>query len=581
MFAACVLLNGKSVIGVSQAHVSAVDLDRETQAFLQSFAQEYATSVLRSRRASSKEPLSKTYRVLRELVRSSAGVGTVSEAQDNLVAIRKQWGLLSIQERIFASATMHDALMQDLFTGVRNGKWIDEAVLYTKTILKTTDGQWALRLWQNDTAGRRIFVAGREYNGDSLRYAGDLTTGSYRDRGKLYQLLGFALIARRDTVAAANAWRHAWDEEGRGDALPEQYETSRRLLDLTRGHGDFVLAAKYAGDAFLLAPRDDGRISADLRTLTTQLDTLYRETHSDTSPIGLQGYLDSLYGNDFPRHGGIPAVDYTGPRNGRTVLLSTMTWVDCGGCRIRDDVLDAMLDRYASRDVFVLVHHYEVPFVTPGASSVEGAWTVEHGLIPTAYDRRTRDDPCGIVHINGTCPPIGNAGTLRLYDLLVRQVDMLLAQRALGTMTVSVRWREGSIVVDARVDTVVSWPHHLKVQIGLVEDSVHFQGGNHLRIWRMIPRKFAGDSANYFGFDLAIHRTIVTTFDLAQVERAIRDKNDWIDSADGRPPRSPDETALRTDSYRVDRSHLYVMAFIQDALTGEVLHTVVEKVPAP
>jgi len=475
---------------------------------------------------------------------------------------------------------------------IAHGQWIDATIAYTTQLLATANEAWALSLRQYDSTGRWLMVTGRTLRGDSLRYASELTRAYHRDRGDLYWLLGAARLARHDTAGARDAWQRQWEEYARGDNRHGQYDVARRLLALALAQHDSTAAVRYAGDAFLAFDRGDGRIPPELVAVTAQLHALFKATRHDASPAGVTRFLDSLYRTDDIPYDGTPVTPYTGSYGGRTVLLSTETWVDCGGCRTRDDALDAMHARYQD-NVFVLVHHYEVPFVTPGASGMgptaDGAWTVDHGILSVPYDRMARNAACGMIHVNGTCPTFytadamafGAAPAPRLYDMVVPTVDSLLTLPALGAIRASVQYANGQIAVTAHLDSVAARSHPLKMHIVLVEDSLHFQGENHLRIWRMIPRRFAGDSATRFGFQVPSTRrgTFTTTFNLATIERELAQKNAWIDRKDGREPRSPLEQALRTAATHLDPAHLSVLVFVHDDVTGEVLHTV--RIPLP
>jgi len=146
------------------------------------------------------------------------------------------------------------------------------------------------------------------------------------------------------------------------------------------------------------------------------------------------------------------------------------------------------------------------------------------------------------------------------------------------------REASGPITVRVHVDSIMARTHpvsdHVKIQILLVEDSLHFDASNHVRIWRMVPRAIAGDSAMHFGFPITtsehgmIATTIATTFDLAQVNHALKEKNRRALAhvhLDGGQQIS--EHFLAPDVMTIDPAHLGVIAMIVDGSTGEVLET--------
>jgi hypothetical protein len=514
---------------------------------------------------------------------------SATDARARIETIARLWPRLRPDEQAAEAESVNDAILHDLLVGVGERSWIDDAIMYVTQLQQGANETWALALRAHDTTGRFLFAAGRAYNGDSLRYHAELTGEWWRGRGEGEGLLAAAALVDGDTTAALAAWERQWDAYGRGEARSAQAKVALRQLAVARTRSDFRQAARYAGDAFLTMDHHDGKVSPAVAVVAAQFDTLYRIAYQDSTSDGKTRFLDALYRDDIERTEPIPVARYTGPLLGRTVLLSTMTWVDCGGCRVRDQALDALLKRYASGNVFVLVHHYEVPFVTPGAFDDGAGWTVEHGLTPPPYDPIVRDGPCALMHVNGGCPPLDPAAALalgappapRLYDLMVPKIDSLLQRPALGKMHASARMDHGRIMVAVQIDTMAVWLHPLKLQIVLVEDSLHFEGGNGLRIWRMVPRQFAGDSASGFGFVIpTVHRgTFTAAFDLARIQHELRQKNEWIDRHDDRPiSRDPNEIAVRDAAYVIHPARLSVLAFVHDAVTGEVLHTIVQPV---
>lgn len=591
--------------GTGQARPAvAPALNARTRAFVMQFAQAYPDNVVRdhlrreaqnghgpasSQSAPAPTPVLDSLRHLLTRAWMLAHEHTLADAAMRLGAIADAWPRLSRDEQASVTVSVDNAILHDLSFGVAHGMWTEDAIAYVTRLLHDADESWALSLRWHDTAGRLLFAAGYAYAGDSLRYRSELITEWWRDRGDREGVLAAASMVRGDTATAVAAWTRQWDAYGQGDARGAQPEVASHLL-VAQAHGDAVAVARYAADAFLTMDHHDGKVSPALAMATARFDSAYRAVYKDSTTAGRTHFLDAVFHDDLERTEPIPVTPYQGPVGGRTVLLSTMTWVDCGGCRSRDQALDALLQRYPQQDVFVLVHHYEVPFVTPGAFDDGAGWTVEHGLTPPPYDPMTRDGPCALMHVNGTCPPIdilapsilGAPPAPRLYDLMVPRIDSLVRLPALGAMHATVQATPGHVAATVRLDSVVAWPRPLKLQIVLVEDSLHFQGGNYLRIWRMVPRQFAGDSTRGFGFVVPPeHRgTFAAMFDLAHITRELQRKNEWIDRHDARPPlQNPDEIAVRAAAYVLHPTHLSVLVFVHDATTGEVLHTIMQRVP--
>jgi len=197
------------------------------------------------------------------------------------------------------------------------------------------------------------------------------------------------------------------------------------------------------------------------------------------------------------------------------------------------------------------------------------------------------------VRIDGQCEtdaPFDDPSPRGYYDYIESIVDTLLARSPQATWTVSARREtpEG-ITVRVHVDSIMACAHpasnHVKIQILLVEDSLRFDASNHVRIWRMVPRAIAGDSATGFGFPIATSghgmsaTTIATTFDLAQVNQALKEKNRRVLAQvplNGGEQIS--EHFLAPDVMTVDSTRLGVIAMIVDDTTGDVIETRYQRV---
>jgi hypothetical protein len=70
---------------------------------------------------------------------------------------------------------------------------------------------------------------------------------------------------------------------------------------------------------------------------------------------------------------------------------------------------------------------------------------------------------------------------------------------------------------------------------------------------------------------------MVDTFDLARISGALRTKNTPLHLEDERDRGLP-LTPLDPKSYTFDRRQLWIVAYVQDQITGEVLQTIRERV---
>jgi len=454
---------------------------------------------------------------------------------------------------------------------------------YAQRILAANDEAWASRVYGRDSMTRVYRNVGAQF-GDSLRYRGEVLLDYYRERGTLHTLRGQCALIRGDTTRAMAYF---------ADAMADWYATTERgspqftlgvqLSTLHEARGDLPGALRYAGDAYIAAPRSSAGSPPKTLALEQRFARLYQRVFGDSSEQNRLHYLDSLSVHDFAAHGGAHGSPNTAHGNGHTVLLTTETWVDCGGCRIRDDAFDALLDRFNQRDVVIFVNHYMPPFVTPGAREVHGMYDVV-----SAYGRRPR---CLLI-IDGECSQIPDSimpalnAPLPVYDVLNRAVMERLTQPRRARIRVDVASRNGVVSAHVQVDSVMDSVHPLKVQILLVEDSIHYNAYNHVRVWRMVPRAIAGDSATGFGFSIRTTdaQTFDATFDLARVSEAVRTTNAAIralgETKYSNPPVTPEELVHWNDVAQLDAKHLGVIVLVNDPGIGNVLETVYTAVPS-
>jgi len=514
------------------------------------------------------------------------------DGRAHLERLTRWWTALNEHDQALAAHWVHEQVIAALDDMAQRGHAVLLGEAYARQLLGATGHAWAVRVYGRDGYGRRLRSAGARVNGDSLRYLRSILIGEgwYHDRAALYHLLATCALARHDTVAAMTELQHAFDTWNDAETATrygyELFALAAQLTTLTERHGDLPDALHYAGLAYLMENRElmhESGVAQD--TTERRFAELYARVRG-TEQGGAVRYLDSLYTHAFVRYrgagldGGTKAIR----GNGHTAVLAIIGTPACAGCSLDPFILQAILDRFGQREIVVYSDIYDIPFLVPGTSDTVGFGVVVSNIFAEKQMK------CGI-RIDGLCKtdrshPVEDHSPRGYYDYIESIMDTLLKRPRQARWAMSAtREIPGHVTVRVRVDSVAARAHpvsdHLKVQILLVEDSLRFDAANHVRIWRMVPRAIAGDSAAGFGFPIAAsgRGTIATTFDLVQVNHALKEKNH---RALMRHPlysgQEISEHFRAPDVMTVDPAHLGVIAMIVDDTTGEVIETRYQRV---
>jgi hypothetical protein len=309
--------------------------------------------------------------------------------------------------------------------------------------------------------------------------------------------------------------------------------------------------------------------------------------------------------------------------HGRLVVGEYTTGIFCGFCQVHDVAFDALLERYPATAFIPLAYHYypNFPLGDPADSTTElkNQWYGfgnERGLIEatsasTASEWIDGQKPVGKrkqgegkVATQGGSQGMG-AGK---YIHLASVIDAELQRPPEAFFAVQTRVSGGDVQVHVTVDSIIGRHPATYLRLVLVEDTVSLLhplywynqlgkkvGYDHKALRRehhMVVRAVAHEHGLPWGLHLSGPGTVTYTFDVAAIQRrALSYHTNGVSAMRVYDPAyfSDPENVTMTEQilrmfpdaqdWRMDPRRLHVVAFVQDAHTGEVLQAVMVSVP--
>ena len=153
-------------------------------------------------------------------------------------------------------------------------------------------------------------------------------------------------------------------------ANPTLWSSASRLASIAQRRNDDTAALDYMVTVRLFGHAD----AAGLK----RMEELYSKLHG--SSISMDEYLDNAYRQRFPNPLKVEPYQKTTARSDRAVLAEVFTGAGCPPCVAADLAMDAALERYARKDVVVLMYHQHIPKPDPMANPSTLARAKFYGL---------------------------------------------------------------------------------------------------------------------------------------------------------------------------------------------------------
>ncbi|MEI9975560.1 MAG: hypothetical protein WDO73_27960 [Ignavibacteriota bacterium] len=236
--------------------------------------------------------------------------------------------------------------------------------------------------------------------------------------------------------------------------------------------GDYAKALEY-----LVSARLAGQAAP---TTVAALATAFSKTH-DGATAGLDAYLDSEYRKRFPDPLHLDAYRPNDKRSDRLVLAEVFTGAGCPPCVGADLAFDAAMERYARKDVAIVMYHQHVPRPDPMTNNDTTARFKYYAIggVPTYFiDGAT-------VKYNGA----GRDGTKGVWEHIQSPIEKDLDTAAEARIAVKASASGNAVKVSASVDRVKSESKDLKVQVLLLEKEITYSGemASDSTLWWFVP----------------------------------------------------------------------------------------------
>jgi tetratricopeptide (TPR) repeat protein len=241
------------------------------------------------------------------------------------------------------------------------------------------------------------------------------------------------------------------------------------------------------------------------------------------------------------------------------VLAELFTGSECPPCVAADIGFDHVLAGYDRKAAVVLEYHLHVPGPDPMTNDDAEARAKYYNVGGTPS-----------VFIGGSDAAGGGGGkpmAKNRFDVYSYLLDRKLARQPEASIDLGGSLKGSSLTVQATAKTAAKGD--LKLRIAVVEDPLHYPGGNGLSEHRVVVRRMIGTPA---GIALADGKaTLDETIDLATVTA---DLKNYLEKWEKNPPgrfSSLKNFTWKEKKHEINSANLGLVAFIQDDATKEVL----------
>jgi len=269
----------------------------------------------------------------------------------------------------------------------------------------------------------------------------------------------------------------------------------------------------------------------------------------------LASTLDEAYRTLFRNPISVEPYQPGSASSGRTVLLEVFTGAGCPPCAGADLAVDAIRERYAARQVIVLMNHVHIPRPDPmtNLSTIARSTFYAVQYAPTFV-------------IDGTNKSTGGSpreDALRPYDRLTAMIEDALKEPSRAGIALDATLEGRTVKVRTDVSGIESRVDDLRLRIALIERELRYGGENGIRFHPMVVRAYADVPV-----DPSRANGVTTEFDVDRIQAGLKQ---YLDEFEKRNDSFGPITFVEKMSM-VDPANLGVVAFVQ----GEKDHGVLQ-----
>ena len=274
------------------------------------------------------------------------------------------------------------------------------------------------------------------------------------------------------------------------------------------------MAAKAGNDAKAMEYLIPARLSGHAPDTANRLSkTLYKKSHNG-SLDGLEAMLDTEYRKRFPNPIHVEAYKPAEKRSDRMVLAEVFTGSGCPPCAGADMAFDAAMERYARKDLAVVMYHVHVPRPDP-MTTVETTRAIQELWRERRADvrhRRQEDDGRRTARL---WLPECSSDSRRIWRTIWRR-------RRKPTAKIDAGLNGGTVKVSAAVDDVKSDSKDLRCRScwWKRKSATWAKTASASTPWWSAP--FGGEKAEGYAIEANGKGTFDASFDLEAMSKAIK-----------------------------------------------------------
>ena len=262
---------------------------------------------------------------------------------------------------------------------------------------------------------------------------------------------------------------------------------------------------------------------------------------------------------------GLKAEKYAGRKGSsdRAVLVELFTGAQCPPCVAADLAFDALAKTYKPAEVILLQYHEHIPGPDP-LTNPDSEARLEF------YGDKIEGTPTYL--FNGRVIDVSGGGdddAPELYEDLRKNLEPLLEKPARAKLTATAVRKGDKIDITAEVSNIDRPDPLNRLIVALVEEEIHYQGGNQIRVHHHVVRDLPGGKAGLAVREDSAKQTV--SVDLTELRQRLKKYLDDFAKNNDQPFPNKDRP--------MELKNLKVVAFVQNDRTKEVLQAVQVDVP--
>ncbi len=246
----------------------------------------------------------------------------------------------------------------------------------------------------------------------------------------------------------------------------------------------------------------------------------------------------------------------------KVVLAELFTGSECRPCLSADYAYDKLIESFDTNTLGVLEYHLHIPAPDPMTNEDTEARAKFYGVNST---------PTSIIEGTQRISAGGNKAVAKSrYDVFSMVIKKYLNRLPEAIIKISVEKVKNKINLTGQVKTTRQSVENLKFFSVLAEEKVHYKGYNTVSEHRFVVRKILPES-NGIGFGNKKEIKVKASVDLLKLQAQLKN---YLEDMEKKANRQ----LFKEKKYSIVPNNLYIISFVQDIETKEILQTNVMKV---